>query len=70
MIWFSYTDKLYIFHLNFKENNENQKDLAAHGIFFEFYYRPKPSQTGQKVSAAAADARLVALRLKGNLEPA
>ena len=25
-----------IFHLKFKENNEN--DMAAHGICFDFYY--------------------------------
>ena len=45
-----------IFHLNFKENNEN--DMAAHGIRFDFYYGPKPSKIGQNGSAAAADARL------------
>ena len=32
--------------------------MAANGICFDFYYRPKPSQTGQNGSAAAADARL------------
>ena len=32
--------------------------MAAHGICFECYYRPKPSQIGQNGSAAAADARL------------
>ena len=30
--------------------------MAEHGICYDFYYRPKPSQTGQKGSAAAADA--------------
>ena len=45
-----------IFHLQFQENNEN--DMAAHGICFDFYYRPKPSQIGQNGSAAAADAPL------------
>ena len=32
--------------------------MAAHGICFDFYYRPKPSQIGQNGLAAAADARL------------
>ena len=32
--------------------------MAAHGICFDFYYRPKPSQIGQNSSAAAADAPL------------
>jgi len=32
--------------------------MAAHEIFFDFYYRPKPSQIGQNGSAAAADIRL------------
>ena len=32
--------------------------MAAHGICFHFYYRPKPSQIGQNGLAAAADARL------------
>ena len=32
--------------------------MAAHGICFDFYYRPKPSQIRQNGSAAAADARL------------
>ena len=45
-----------IFHLKFKENNEN--DMAARGICFYFYYRPKLSQIGQKGLAGAADARL------------
>jgi hypothetical protein len=27
--------------------------MAAHGICFDFYYRPKPSQIGQNGSAAA-----------------
>ena len=46
-----------IFHLEVKENNEN--DMAAHGICFDFYYRPKLSQHGQNGSAAAAvDAHL------------
>jgi hypothetical protein len=34
-----------IFCLEFKENNEN--DMVAHGICFDFYYWPKPRQTGQ-----------------------
>ena len=34
--------------------------MAAHGICFDFYYRPKPSQIGQNGSAAAADTRLAA----------
>ena len=29
---------------------------SAHGISFDFYYRPKPSQIGQNGWAAAADA--------------
>ena len=45
-----------IFNWKFKENNET--DMAAHGICFDFHYRPKPSQIGQNGSAAAADARL------------
>ena len=32
--------------------------MASHGICFDFYYWPKPSQTGQNGSAAAADAPL------------
>ena len=32
--------------------------MAAHGICFDFYYQPKPSQIGQNSLAAAADARL------------
>ena len=28
--------------------------MVAHGICFDFYYRPKPSQIGQNGSAAAA----------------
>ena len=34
--------------------------MAAHGICFDFYYWPKPSQMWQNGSAAAADARLAA----------
>ena len=46
-----------IFHLEFKENIEN--DIAVHGICFDFYYPPcKLSQIGQNGSAAAADACL------------
>ena len=45
-----------IFYFKCKENNEN--DMAVHGICFDFYYRPKPSQIGQNSSAAAADACL------------
>jgi hypothetical protein len=41
-----------------KENNEN--DMAAHGICFDFYYRPKPSQIRQNDLALAADACLAA----------
>ena len=37
--------------------------MAAHGICFDFYYRPKPSQIGQNSSAAAADTRLAQLRI-------
>jgi len=37
--------------------------MAAHGICFDFYYRPKPSQTGQNGLAAAADARLAGCEL-------
>ena len=36
----------------------NENDIAVHGICFDFYYWPKPSQIGQNGSAAAADARL------------
>ena len=32
--------------------------MAAHGICFDFYYRPKPRQIGQNGSAAAVDDRL------------
>ena len=32
--------------------------MTAHGICFDFYYRPKSSQIVQNGSAAAADARL------------
>ena len=42
-----------IFYSKSKENNEN--DMAAHGICFDFHYRPKPSQIGQNSLAAAAD---------------
>ena len=45
-----------IFHLEFKENIEN--DIAVHGICFDFYYQPKLSQIGQDGSVAAADACL------------
>ena len=45
-----------IFYLKFKENNEN--DMAAHGICFDFYYRPKPRQTGQKGCRAFVDTHL------------
>jgi hypothetical protein len=45
-----------IFHLQFKENNEN--DMTAYGICFDFYYQPKPCQIEQNSSAAAADTRL------------
>ena len=38
------------------ENNEN--DMAAHGICFDFYYQPKPRKIEQNGLAAAADARL------------
>ena len=31
--------------------------MAAHGICFDFYYRPKPSQIGQNGLTAAADTR-------------
>ena len=34
--------------------------MAAHGICFDFYYWPKPSQMWQNGSAVAADARLTA----------
>ena len=36
----------------------NENDIAVHGICFDFYYWPKPSQIGQNGSAAASDARL------------
>ena len=32
--------------------------MAVHGIYFDFYYRPKTSQIGQNGLAAAADTRL------------
>ena len=32
--------------------------MASHGICFDFYYQPKPSQTGQNGPGAAANARL------------
>ena len=35
--------------------------MAAHGICFDFYYCPKPSQIGQNSSEVAADARLAAI---------
>ena len=41
---------------SFKENNEN--DMAAHGICFDFYYQPKLSQIGENGLAAAASAHL------------
>ena len=34
--------------------------MAAHGICFDFYYQPKPSQIGQNGLAAAAGTRLAA----------
>ena len=44
--------------------------MAAHGICFDFYYRPKPSQIGQKGLAAASDARLpVRAQQRGPNEP-
>ena len=42
-----------IFYLRSKENNEN--DMAAHGLCFDFYYRPKPRQTGQNGCLAFVD---------------
>ena len=33
-------------------------DMAEHGICFDLYYQPKPSQIGQNSLAAAADTRL------------
>ena len=35
--------------------------MAAHGICFDFYYRPKLSQIGQNSLAAAPNARLAAV---------
>ena len=35
--------------------------MTAHGICFDFYYRPKPNQTGQNGSVAAADTGLADL---------
>ena len=46
---------------SFKENNKT--DRVAHGICFDFYYWPKPSQTGQNGLAAAADAPLAGCEL-------
>ena len=45
-----------IFHLELKENNEN--DMAAHWICFDFYDQPKSIQIEQKGLEAAADAPL------------
>ena len=47
--WFSTS----IFYSKFKENNEN--DMVAHGICFDFYYQPKPRQTGQNDCWAFVD---------------
>ena len=44
-----------ILHLEFEENNENE--VATHGICFDFYYRPKLRQIGQNSLTAAADAQ-------------
>ena len=46
---------------SFKENNET--DMAAHGICFDFYYRPKQSQLGQNGSVAAVDTPFPATKL-------
>ena len=54
-----------IFYLKFKENNEN--GMGAHGICFDFYYRPKPSQIGKNSSAAAADAHLAVVDIHKNI---
>ena len=45
-----------ILYLKFKENSQNDK--AAHGICFDFYYQPKPRQTGQNGCQAFVDTRL------------
>ena len=45
-----------IFYLKFKVNNEN--DIAAHGICFDFYYWPKPRRIGQNSCQAFVDTRL------------
>jgi hypothetical protein len=47
-----------IFHLK-KENNEN--DMSAHGICFDFYYWPKPRGTGQNGCRAFVDTRLTVI---------
>ena len=41
--------------------------MTAHEICFDFYYRPKPSQTKKNSSTAAADARLPTLEHIGIL---
>jgi hypothetical protein len=45
-----------------KENNEN--DMVADGICFDFYYWSKPRQTGQKGCPAFVDTRLAASSVK------
>jgi hypothetical protein len=45
-----------IFYLKLKESHEN--DMAAHGSYFDFYYRPKPRQTGQNGCPAFVDTHL------------
>ena len=40
------------------QNLKKTMKMAAHGICFDFYYRPKPSKIGQNGTAAAADASL------------
>ena len=49
------------FYLKFKENIEN--DMAAHGICFNLYYRPKPRQTGQNSCRAFVDTHLAEIYL-------
>ena len=60
----SMSNSLKPFSILKKENNEN--DMAAHGICFDFYYQPKPSQFGQNGLAATSDARLADVSLEPN----
>ena len=54
-------EKLIEIYSNFKENNEH--DMATHGIRFDFQPSQQMSKTGQNAYQAAADAHLAVIEL-------